>query len=516
MSSPGRSRKGRQENSDESHDSGYSSQPDLEVVWFPDNPHQSRRMLYERSDQSTAGLAPLARVMTFPVERDNPFVKVWERIRLQIHATLEQHGLDWRSISVFHRRQSFDSTGNDLTLVITAPRASWGENYESALEKCRDMTIHGQSQTKLRVELRDERVVFFPNEEGSSSKEEASNAEHHEHLRKPGLGLSIGVKHVYWSAGTIGGFVELESTSGESGRLVCALTNHHVARPTRTALSEKRPGPTRYDPVLNQVDKAHEAVVPGTGQRLPMSQPALKDHERMLQWLTQQTQDAKRSVSGLEYRVSMGDNRAKDRLLQARRTLQDCEQKYQHVSDFDLEYGTVFASSGYIKSSRTGGCLDWALVQIRKDRLGQNTLASARKVADVKHVRGSFKDLPKTCNRRESLNFDQHMYTSVVQLGKRTTATFGTVNEIRTDVKMVELPGQTLREIVIVGDKGVEFSQHGDSGAWVFNEYGDVLGMMYGGQETGDCGAFVTPIDEIRASILEMTGYRMRILDEID
>ncbi len=124
--------------------------------------------------------------------------------------------------------------------------------------------------------------------------------------------------------------------------------------------------------------------------------------------------------------------------------------------------------------------------------------------------------MPSKCTQRTSLDFDKHEHKRFVQIGKRSGVTFGTVNRIRTDVRAKELPGQIMREIIVVGDRGNQFCNPGDSGAWVFDQYGALAGMSYGGEDTGDLGAFVTPIDEVAASILELTGCEMRILNEED
>ncbi|KAI9719976.1 MAG: hypothetical protein M1812_003101 [Candelaria pacifica] len=508
MSFPGKEphtlKEGR-EKSDESYDPGYASIPDLEVAWYPENPHQARIKPYQRADTSSSDLPPLARVMTFPIVDGDPFIKVWEEIRLEVHDILKQENLDWTSLGIFRRRQTYDPMGFDTTLVITARRSKWGSSYKNALRRCHNLTEHGPQRLKLWVELRDERPVFDTSDHGSSSTSKAPAAECHKHFRKPGLGLSIGVKDVYWSSGTIGGFVEMENTSGESDPIICALTNHRVARPTKIVGNETGPGPVNYDPRLDETEKYHEAVIPGSGLRLLMCQPSLKDHERMIQMLEERIVDAKRSSARLEIRASGGNKLAQQRLLQNKEELRDLEKEHERVSEFDLEYGMLWASSGYAKSPRTGGSLDWALVHVRKDRIGQNT--PRRRVLNPSRSSRERAKIARTSISNQD--------TQVVQIGKRSKATFGRVNRIRSDLQLEELSDEKCREIMIVGDKGVEFSQEGDSGAWVFSQYGDFLGMVYGASLTGDCGAFVTPIDEIGASVLEMTGHRMRILDEL-
>ncbi|KAI9716835.1 MAG: hypothetical protein M1812_005175 [Candelaria pacifica] len=490
-----------------------SEMAESSTEWFPRNPHTARIKVHDRLN-TTDEEAPIARVLTFPIEDGHPFIGVWETIRSDVHKVLEDAGLEWNTISVLRRRQSTQQLWDDTTIVITALRSAWGLAWEDAMRKVHDKTSHGTYGSKVWVELRAEGFSRFPND--APAETEAPLSEFHLHDKKPVLGQSIGVKNLAFSSGTMGGFVELVDETGKSGTIICIMSNHHVIRPTKTKIAEGQNSTLQYpyDSQLDIMDRFHPAVSPGSSPALPISQPSHTDHKRTLRLYAEQTGDAQKSVEQLRLKASMKDRRSELYLPQAETAFKSLQSEYDRIQQFDIDFGTVWASSGYIKSPRTNGQLDWGLVQVRKDRIGNNSLVPIKNTAEDLKAEGAFSTMPKICSIRDSLDLDLHEHKRFAQVGKRTGVTFGTMNRIRTDVKAREIPGETMREIIIVGDKGKAFCVGGDSGALVFNQYGALAGQSYGGQDWGDLGTFVTPIDEIAASILELTGYRMRILNE--
>ena len=55
------------------------------------------------------------------------------------------------------------------------------------------------------------------------------------------------------------------------------------------------------------------------------------------------------------------------------------------------------------------------------------------------------------------------------------------------------------------------FSIHGDSGAWILNEQGQVLGMTFGGDEKG-LTTFYTPIILMLDDMKKHTGLELEVM----
>ncbi len=96
----------------------------------------------------------------------------------------------------------------------------------------------------------------------------------------------------------------------------------------------------------------------------------------------------------------------------------------------------------------------------------------------------------------------------MLKIGKVTGATFGTVSHLKTDVRFADQPDVVNEEIVVVGDSNERFAEDGDSGGWVFDADGFLVGMMYaGGKYLNE--TYVTPIAEILTDIAESSGFEM-------
>jgi hypothetical protein len=94
---------------------------------------------------------------------------------------------------------------------------------------------------------------------------------------------------------------------------------------------------------------------------------------------------------------------------------------------------------------------------------------------------------------------------NVIKSGYSSGTTYGRVSHIKHDCNV---PGNSLptSEYVVVGNKGRPFAFRGDSGAFVLNGHGKLVGLLIAGQE--ELGtAYVTPITEVAQDILDVTGH---------
>lgn len=112
-----------------------------------------------------------------------------------------------------------DPTQDDTTGMVTAWRE--GEVAWQALE----VTIRGICRSHGQLTLRVELV--------NGSVERFGWAENTEYHMKPPIGSSLGVGGLSWSTGTLGGYFQI--SQGDGVPFPCAVTCHHVLRPTKAS-----------------------------------------------------------------------------------------------------------------------------------------------------------------------------------------------------------------------------------------------------------------------------------------
>ncbi len=92
----------------------------------------------------------------------------------------------------------------------------------------------------------------------------------------------------------------------------------------------------------------------------------------------------------------------------------------------------------------------------------------------------------------------------VVKFGRSTGTTVGVVSGIKTDACIPGSPAQT-SEYTVVGMGGRTFANEGDSGAWVVQADGTLVGMVLAA--CLDSGVtYVTPIEAVFKDIKAQTG----------
>ena len=100
----------------------------------------------------------------------------------------------------------------------------------------------------------------------------------------------------------------------------------------------------------------------------------------------------------------------------------------------------------------------------------------------------------------------------VVKLGRSTGQTLGRVNPTESYIHFLGTSyEQFSQEMVIVGT--VEnFSETGDSGSFVVSRMlKELIGILWGGLTSREA-TFVTPMEAVRQDIVDITGYKARLL----
>lgn len=120
---------------------------------------------------------------------------------------------------------------------------------------------------------------------------------------------------------------------------------------------------------------------------------------------------------------------------------------------------------------------DWALLEIR-NRRGKNVIPQPSRSGLGGAVLGV-----------GALEIDQDVY----KYGRSTGPTTGVVSGIKCDVRL-EKNGTETCEFFVSASDGTPFSRGGDSGAWVVNTAGEVVGMVLGGCDQRSI-SYVTPME---------------------
>jgi hypothetical protein len=98
----------------------------------------------------------------------------------------------------------------------------------------------------------------------------------------------------------------------------------------------------------------------------------------------------------------------------------------------------------------------------------------------------------------------------IIKSGHIFGTTYGRVSHIKHDCDLLGNSSIT-SEYVMVGYKGRPFTSRGNSGAFVLNSYGELVGLLIVGQERLSM-AYVTSITEVIRDIQEVTGHEVTFL----
>lgn len=105
----------------------------------------------------------------------------------------------------------------------------------------------------------------------------------------------------------------------------------------------------------------------------------------------------------------------------------------------------------------------------------------------------------------------------VVLVGRTSDVRIGIFNAIESRAAFPALERRTT-EYVVTSRDGLAFAAPGDSGAFVLNRQGELMGLLIGGPlEKGQDGVrptgagYVTPIEAVFADIQAQTGYNVEL-----
>ena len=159
----------------------------------------------------------------------------------------------------------------------------------------------------------------------------------------------------------------------------------------------------------------------------------------------------------------------------------------------DRKIGTTFATSGYKICDSRKCHLDWGLIELLPGRDGLNKI-------------------PESSSTVTSSVEVTELDSKISKHGRTTELTQGRVNPAESYVRFEGTQFETIsmETLVVSSSRMVPFSAEGDSGSWVLDNAGSLVGMLWGGFTSRE-GTFVTPITAITENIARQTGYSVRL-----
>ena len=320
-------------------------------------------------------------------------------------------------------------------------------------------------------------VTFESVSRFSRLSEEPKNAGYTTELE---MGIGAGIVGDPNSAGTIGGYLREKSKPHR----IFAVTAHHVVSQKQDKIS------------LND--------------NVQVESPAGLDLDREQEWIDKERGKI-RHIEDVEAKerevVALGAKRSSNlcKLRETKDAIDIQQQGLETRKAMNRTVGTVFASSGlrtvtwqslsryFFISPKKELNMDWALIELNGARPATNS-SQLHPSSDI--------------NGDDAIAADS---TYVQKVGRITGHTLGQIdgyasvslNDVREtyEMKAVKKPGAG----------GSSFVAHGDSGAWILDMSGNVLGMIIGGDTTG-CTAFYTPIDMMLHDMEKRTGLGLEVM----
>ena len=370
----------------------------------------------------------------------------------------------WTSIA-FHGRVSKVSTNDrarTTIIVFVDPNARADyTSIQSALDNLLIETnarLAGNPSGRIFAELLPGFLLF-------ASPADAQPKIYTSKLPHPETGSSISLREDEEHAGTLGGFVYFH----RNGRKVpCALTCYHVLRSVDPSAREKT------DESGNDLN--------GSDGRLDVQSPAPFDVRESFRYLRKMMELGKKPVS------------------------KENKELLNHYKVFSQSppLGKVLAASGLTTKNRSR--MDWALVELHSSQaFGKNRAAPASSF-NVQACYGIDYTITESW---EVQNFGKAMVSNswVAKIGRTSGCTSGNVNALGRLIPWQQHAGWATEEVEVMGTT-TNFACGGDSGSFVTNEHGELVGLLIGKDSFSadfDCG-FVTPIKVIQEHIKEMTG----------
>ncbi|KAK2770476.1 hypothetical protein FQN53_005535 [Emmonsiellopsis sp. PD_33] len=440
-------------------------------------------------------------IFTFSVLPSDPIVPLWSEVCSRIMDFIGRQG--WVALECFRRGTSYEASENPVTVILTVPYES-----EKDWKPVREQIVHILTQMKLP----DVAVSIIHGEIFRASGDNLAVLPSNAWETEAQCGMSIGPLGSHETGSTLGAFIELLNPKNEWKRL--ALTCFHCIFEDRT-----------NDPTLSPSDRTifrgwrANGIRPGDPNArtyLEMSQPSLRDHESHVKREDQRIDALNRQIEKVKNQIKDGDfvipSELENHKLRVAK-LEDVKKEKDRVEKFislgQHNLGHVFTAPGFrTTQGKLPSQLDWALIRVKKARNGINKIPPSGSVGPFENRRLRYPSVP---------NADEPLY----KIGRTTGFKEGKYSILKSvllpsghlDAQQNPIEKETY-EHVITGVT-TKFSQPGDSGAVIFDQFCNFIGLLFAGSfETN--ATYFTPAETLFEDIKKMTGaLDVRIPEDI-
>ncbi|EFR01258.1 hypothetical protein MGYG_04263 [Nannizzia gypsea CBS 118893] len=403
-------------------------------------------------------------IISQSIPRHDPFAHAWPELQSQILAILSD--MEWTLLTVLLRGPP---GGPFIPTIVICVREDSLQNWNDT----RDTIVqHLDSNylTHITVEILRDSIFHCSDQEGTLDERDWD--------MKAKLGGSLGLRGKSTSSFTFGGFLELEFSHGQWRKY--GVTNFHCVANDKHLDDWKKHG-----------------ILPGDSRNyLSVDHPSLADHSMSIRYYenkatrirTESYYEIKKRLEDEDPSLSENTkttfNYDTDRLNGYIKKVKLANAFHQQGNRY---LGGVYAASGY-RISTTSRMLDWALIEVRSERLSKNKIPLMEDIPESR--RGEYHPASAVLQAATPVEADM----SLCKVGRRTGFTEGRLNTLHVtqvqkwsqnkDGSWTKICG-SLHEIVPVAPQG-RFGDAGDSGSFIMDRHGSFVGLYVGGcLETG-------------------------------
>ncbi|KAI9706351.1 MAG: hypothetical protein M1836_003356 [Candelina mexicana] len=409
-----------------------------------------------------------------PILRDDPFVSRWPSLKPRVMQVLNDPDckIPWKTVDCVRLgyQASADETPSSITVLITIDEHAIALN-NTWLRHEIQQTLNAAGAPSVAVRIF--RGGFF-----------LCVGESKDYKIKADMGSAISLPGTN-NTGTLGGYVSV-AEMGTGQKKIVGVTCHHILRPEN-------------HPSIADIDL--HGVRPGQLPNIAVMQPSQSTHDKELKEIYKIRRSAQALLTGnrrlMKNRTGQEQERQLDRAkLDDRTANQDLMNRKQFVTTYG-QLGTCWCSSGMYRRTPNNARLDWALIDLASNRKGaKNELPPKSEMTgeDATEWDPAYKYIIGI----DSMGNCPKLY----KIGATTGQTSGSNNGILS-VVLASDPQHQLEpsmDWTVVSSREKQdsycFAQPGDSGAFVMDEYADLVGIIFGGNtQTGI--AYVTDINDV-------------------
>ncbi|KAI9802318.1 MAG: hypothetical protein M1833_001824 [Piccolia ochrophora] len=428
----------------------------------------------------------------YAITKKDPFVLAWPAVKHPVLGVLRGTGAI--EVQVLRRGKDPKPENNPIAVIVTT-----NENSTTDWRQVREQIVNILDAH----DFEDIAVAIGAGRMWRSTSE--SNLYHgrlfEEYWRGPAKpGGSIGSMFTGHSS-TLGGFLEIQNPENDRWS-VLGVTCYHSIVPEiggkELWISQK----TLLEWQNKGVDVGNREA-----EKFQVSQPSLADHQETMNSMEEAISERKdtlyvkveRQTKNNEY-VLPPDQVAFDRTNKLNK---DQEAFMQSAKDFFAKgkevLGFFWAGSGLRRSAQL--CtLDWALIHVKPERISENSLP------DLAHLSPRIADYFNPGENIITRTAAPVPGERLFKLGRSTGFTMAPCNEIRA-CAVDDVSYEDYDIGYPVASSRPQFSTLGDSGAWVVNRNGHLVGMVVGGN-TVTKTTRITGVQELFEDIRRITGAK--------